>query len=142
MNNLQALAPSGWTPAKFQPVATYFPAMDFAIYLKEDCSYREDRIDRGLTLLWHPYEERAVGVRLKGFRAYYEFLRAHVKDLDKKLSFVSMVAALELSMRTGDGEAIMVDAEAKRRREAYQRARELLLEVTLPSREVEMAEAA
>lgn len=142
MSELQALAPSGWTPAKFQPVATYFPAMDFAMYLNEDCSYREDRIDRGLTLLWHPYEDKAVGVRLKGFRAYYEFLRAHVADLDKKMPFVSMVAALELSMRTGAGEAMMADAEAKRRREAYQKARELLMEVTLPSREVEMPLAA
>lgn len=132
-------APKGWSPSseEFQPVATYFPAMDFVLYLREDCAFREDRIDRTLTLLWHPQEERAVGVRLKGFRALYEFLRAHVPHLEEKLSFVKLIAALEVGMRSGGGDALMKDAEAKRRREAYEKAKELLADATLPIREVE-----
>jgi hypothetical protein len=60
-----------------------------------------------------------------------------VTDFKEKLPFVKLVAALEVSMRNGDGDAIMKDAAAKRRREAYERAKELLTGVRLSVEEVE-----
>jgi hypothetical protein len=45
--------------------------MDFLLYLKEDCSYRADRVDQFLTLLWHPYKDELVGIKLKGIRVIY-----------------------------------------------------------------------
>ena len=56
----------------FRPVARYYPPMDFLLYLKEDCSYRADRVDQFLTLLWHPYKDELVGIKLKGIRFIYE----------------------------------------------------------------------
>ena len=32
--------------SQFQPVAKYYPEMDFMLYLNEDCSYRADRVDQ------------------------------------------------------------------------------------------------
>ena len=55
----------------FHPVARYYPPMDFLLYLKEDCSYRADRVDQFLTLLWHPHKEELVGIKLKGLRVVY-----------------------------------------------------------------------
>ncbi len=128
---LESLAP-GWTPGheRFKPVARYYAAMDFLLYLKEDCSCVEDRIDSRLTLLWHPYERRAVGVRLKGFRALYQHLKTILANVDgefeKKVPFVSLVALLEMALVSGAGDKIVHDAEKQRMHEGYQKARELL----------------
>ena len=69
-NFVEGLMPHGWTPKKgeFKPLARYFPEMDFLIYLNEDCSYRADRVDAFLTVLWHPERDALVGIKLKGFR--------------------------------------------------------------------------
>ena len=142
MNNLESLAPSGWTPARegFQPIAAYFSAMDFVLYLREDCAFREDRIDATLTILLHPQEDRAVGVRLKGFRALYESVCERFPVLRKHLPFAKLVEALEIGMRNGNGDDLVNDASARRRRKAYERAKELLRDAELPAEEVERVE--
>ena len=56
----------------FEPRALYYETMDFLLYLQEDLPYRADRIDPFLTLLWHPYEDRAIGVKIKGFRFLFD----------------------------------------------------------------------
>lgn len=153
MTAMNAFAPRGWTPsnAEFRPVASYFPEMDYVLYLREDCAFREDRIDRILTLLWHPYERRAVGVHLKGFRAFYELIRANIspnmkEEFEHKVPFLSLVSLLEFCLRSGDGDALVKDAESKRRaerrREAYEQAIELLGDTTLPVGEVKRLEMA
>lgn len=60
----------------FKPVARYYEAMDCVIYLLEDLAYSADRVDGFLTLLWHPHEERLIGVKLKGFRFLFGRLQA------------------------------------------------------------------
>lgn len=73
---MEQLSPS-WNPDSdgFRPVARYYPAMDHLLYLNEDCTYRADRVDEWLTLLWHPYKWELVGIKLKGIRAIFrEFL--------------------------------------------------------------------
>lgn len=111
-------------------MARYFSAMDFLLYVKEDCNYVEDRIDRRLTLLWHPYEERAVGVRIKGYRAVYQavlrILKAQDEDFDIEKGFISVMSALEVAMLTGDGEAMIAEAEQKRIDEGYRQARRIV----------------
>lgn len=56
----------------FEPRVWFDREMDQLIYLHEDCSFRTDRVDPFLTLLWHPQEERLVGIKLKGIRSVYE----------------------------------------------------------------------
>ena len=49
----------------FEACACYYEPMDFILYLQEDVPYRADRIDYFLTLLWHPYEPHAIGIKPK-----------------------------------------------------------------------------
>jgi hypothetical protein len=72
---MEQLSPS-WDPdsAEFKPVARYYSAMDHILYLKEDCSYRADRVDEWLTLLWHPYKWELVGIKLKSVSVFRNFL--------------------------------------------------------------------
>lgn len=46
--------------------------MDQLVFLREDVSFRADRVDEYLTLLWHPYEERLVGLKLKGIQSKFD----------------------------------------------------------------------
>jgi hypothetical protein len=128
--------------AEFQPSARYYAPMDVVVYLREDVAYRADRIDPFLTLLWHPYEERAVGVKLKGFRFIYDRAREILASRgipDQADGFLSLITAFEVAITAG-GSAMMTAAEQQRRRERYDAARHLLLDVRLSVRE--MAEAA
>ena len=140
MNTLiHALAPEGWKPNRheFQPMARYFSAMDFLLYVKEDCNYVEDRVDRRLTLLWHPVEKRAIGVRIKGYRAVYQsvlrILKAHDATFDSEKAFVSLMSSLEVAMLSGDGDEMMAEAEQKRIKEGYNEARKLVKGAVVPA---------
>lgn len=77
----------------FKPIARYYPSMDFLLYLTEDCSYRGDRVDQFLTVLWHPYENRLVGIKLKGFGYVFSVLKS-LLDLDDD-KFLPLTKALE-----------------------------------------------
>ena len=59
----------------FSPHAKYHVGMDALYYLEEDCAYRAERIDQFLSILWHPHEARAVGIKLKGIRYYFTLLK-------------------------------------------------------------------
>lgn len=125
----------------FIPCARYYEPMDMLLYLEEDVSYRADRVDVFLTLLWHPYEDRAIGVKLKGFRFLFERARAILAAQNVRLGeadFLSLVMALEIAM-TALGSAVMAEAERKRCEEGYERARELLKSVKFDSAPMAMA---
>jgi len=97
--DLAALVGAVDSPEGFTPVARYYSGMDFVLYLNKDCSYRADRVDEFLTLLWHPTEDNLVGVKLKGFRCLFQAIK---KVLDfKETDFVPLVKALELAMFGG-----------------------------------------
>lgn len=107
----------------FKPVARYFPEMDFLIYLKKDCSYRAKRVDAFLTVLYDPYEEKLVGVKLKGFKFLFERFRA-VSKLDLKDShFVELTRVLEIAMVGGLGESMMDSYRHQRSQELWEEAR-------------------
>jgi hypothetical protein len=119
----------------FSPVARYYPGMDFLLYLNEDCSYRADRIDPFLTVLWHPYEDRLVGVKLKGFRFLFERIKS-VLDL-KEDHFVLVVKAIEIALVGGVAEAMMQKQETKRIMQMYEEARKITAGARFDAREVE-----
>ncbi len=109
----------------FTPAARYFPEMDVLTYLNEDCSYRADRVDKFLTVLWHPYEKKLVGIKLKGFKFFFERLKSILAvELGEK-EFFSLIAAIELVMTSGLATEIMNSVEYERRKEMYFRAIEL-----------------
>lgn len=111
----------------FAPVARYYPTMDFLLYLNEDCSYRADRVDPFLTLLWHPYENKLVGIKLKGFKFLFERLKALCELEDNQ--FFPIIKAIELAVVGGMGDAFMEDPGKTRvaeRQKKYDYARALV----------------
>jgi hypothetical protein len=112
----------------FAPCARYYDTMDLLLYLEEDLSYRADRVDQFLTLLWHPQDDRAIGVKLKGFRFLFQRLKAALAAQNIELGerfFMSLVVALEIAM-TSLGSTLVAEAERQRREQSYEQARRLL----------------
>ena len=105
----------------FQPIARYYPSMDQLIYLKEDRSYRADRVDPILTLLWHPYEMKLIGIKIKGFRHLWTqspSLAALAKD---DATFLPLAAVLGTLILKGYAEAIIKSHEEPRRKELVEK---------------------
>ena len=126
----------------FEAGAHYYAPMDFVLYLTEDVPYRADRVDKFLTLLWHPYEERAVGVKLKGFRMMFERTRLILQTRGVTISnqeFEPLITVFEVLMTAGLGSAIVADAERKRLDERYEAARELIKDAHYNPRELLLA---
>lgn len=133
-------APTDWgmLPA-FKREAFYYEAMDFVIYLEEDLPYRADRVDDFLTLLWHPSEDRAIGVKLKGFRFIFERIRQILRAGGRELSseeFLPLIAAVEVAMTAGAGATMTASAEQRRSIERYEAARALVQTITFDAREL------
>ena len=120
-----------WAISPFEPRALYYETMDFLLYLQEDVPYRADRIDQFLTLLWHPHEDRAIGVKIKGFRVLFDRVRAilNTKNINVSDGFVPFVTAIEVAFTAGLGAMITLDAERKRLEESYETARTLVRSV-------------
>jgi hypothetical protein len=119
---MEQLSPR-WNPDSngFHPVARYYPAMDHLLYLKEDCTYRADRVDEWLTLLWHPYKWDLVGIKLKGIRAIF---RHFLTDSDRKEADVLPIAELlGLLLMSGGAEGIIEKHEMPRREELKRKYR-------------------
>jgi hypothetical protein len=136
-----------WTPGgkipEFKPSARYIAAMDCLIYLREDCSYRAVRLNPYQTILLHPYEDRPVGVKLKGMRFLQHRLRAifeasHVKNVNPAAFEFS--AYWELAL-TAAGDDEVADAERVRQEQLAIRALEMVQEASMLAAE-EMKEAA
>ena len=126
----------------FKPCARYYEAMDIILYLKEDVSYRADRVDSWLTLLWHPYEERAVGVKLKGFRSLFGRLQSQARALGVEFSddnFIPLLAALEVAVTASWGTRITAQAERDRIDSQYQTAKTIVGDVKMEAKEILIA---
>lgn len=127
MINLSEFGKSGTRPfpEEFQPVAKYVPAMDCLIYLREDVSYRAVRLDQYRTVLLHPQEDRAVGVKLKGMRFVTEKARAVLRSVGVDTKELRLITLWEMTL-TEDGEEATQTADADRRRAYAVRAKELV----------------
>lgn len=117
----------------FKPVARYYPALDFMLYLNEDCSYRADRVDAFLTVLWHPHKEHLVGIKLKGFKVMFNQLKK-IADL-KDEHFLPLIKILELAAMGGLAEQMMRDQKERVLR-LYDRAREIAKGAQFDSRDL------
>lgn len=92
-DHLEKLLRKPPSQGSFKPVARYYKAMDYLLYVEEDCSFRSDRVDPLLTLLWHPYDDKLVGLMLKGFRAFmHEIEPGIAKDDREFMPLVTLVA--------------------------------------------------
>lgn len=132
-----------WAPGSddllpaFEPLARYFAPMDCLIYLREDCSYRAVRLNSHTTVLLHPYEDRPVGVKLKGMRDLYERLKAILRSLKAdNVPMNSLIAYWELAY-TEDGDEVINVAERERQRQLADRARKEVVADALPLPEAE-----
>jgi hypothetical protein len=104
-------------PARFEATAGYFASMDCLIYLKQDCSYRAVRLSPFITVLLHPQDDKAVGIKVKGVRSLYEALRTFAKEQGLTFpaaDFIELVALVEVAFSFG-GEAALEKADDERR---------------------------
>ncbi len=126
--------------AEFRPVAKYFAAMDCLIYLREDCSYRAVRLDQMRTVLLHPHEDRAVGVKLKGIKFVKHKLDSILRSLGLTFDDLPLITLWETAF-TAEGEMETEQADIDRRKMYAQRARQLLDEASLvvPPGELQIA---
>lgn len=126
----------------FQACARYYEPMDFLLYLRDDLPYRADRVDSFLTLLWHPYQDQAIGVKLKGFRFLFERMQAIFRAQGRLLldnDFLPVMSAVEVAMTAGIGSAITDGAERKRLDRSYALARTLTKSARFDPRELRKA---
>lgn len=113
---LERLVENAGQQGAFKPVARYFPEMDFLMFLTKDCSYRAKRVDAFLTVLYDPYEDKLVGVKLKGFKYLFERFRAASK-IEQLKDFVELTRILEVAMVGGLGQAMMDSYDEQRSQE-------------------------
>lgn len=146
VTTLEDLLPNGWAGevfGEFRPGASYSAPMDCVIYLREDVSYRAERIDQFLTILWHPDQEIVVGVKLKGCRFLFGVLRSAVKSVTGNdvpdHAFMPLLGAVELALNMRLGAFVSDQIQHDRARdfanlnEAYALARGMVREVTFDS---------
>ena len=104
----------------FKPLAAYYETMDILLYLNTDVSYRAERVDEWLTLLWHPYRKDLVGIQLKGFRCACRE-NAILAGIARNDQLFLPLAALVASHFLKDEAAALIEAPAKERQEALMR---------------------
>jgi hypothetical protein len=110
----------------FSPKACYHRGMDFLIYLNEDCSYRADRVDQFLTILWHPHEDRVVGIELKGFLSLFRAANLILgSSSEQPMPLAKLLSFLELRLNLFVEDGLLEKLEIERLRERYQKAIEL-----------------
>lgn len=133
-------------PDAFRPGARYFSAMDCAIYLKEDCSYRAARVSRTLSLLLAPYDDAVVGVKIKGVRHLAENLFAILEDAGHPLEErdrVQLTALLRMAVVSDEfAEQALSEAEVQRRQQLEKRAQEFLSKIGKVEVEISERQAA
>ena len=142
---LEQIAPeyAGGMVPKFRPGAKYDPDMDMLLYLQEPCSFRADRVDGFLTLLWHPRNDRMIGVKLKGWRKAFTAMK-EIPDW-KEEAFFPLVKALEFGLAEIFATAIMENfkttppSERYKLAKKYSEAIQFVRDVAVPARELAMA---
>lgn len=128
---------------EFVPGARYYADLDYLLYMQECRSYRADRVDDFLTVLWHPDEDRLIGVKFKGWRLMFDELKEKMGWEDE--DFFPLVKALEYGLVEAIARYIekyqgVPPSERYRKAALYSKAIRLVNEATVPVRE--WAEAA
>jgi hypothetical protein len=124
---------------EFKPCAHYYSAMDHVLYLREDVSYRAERVDRFLSLLRHPHEERLVGLKVEGWRSLSARLQCILRSAGAEVvdsGTVPLSAAVEMAMTAGAAAAwATLDVQNPQVARGYAQARLLAAGVTFDSAE-------
>jgi hypothetical protein len=147
LEDLLPVGREGYEFAPFEACASYIEPMDQITYLQEDESYRAYRVDQFLTILWHPHEERVIGIKIKGIRFLFESLRSIIKaatgkDYLSHDTFVPLVGAIEMALKVRGGAVWSEQLEKDRATElaalnkSYELARGVAKGVTIDARKI------
>ena len=88
---------------EFKTVTFVDHAMDQLIHLTTNESYRAQRIDEYLTILWAPNQMRIIGVKIKGFRSLFESFKE--EGLLEESQYLPLCSAIAAIMKRFVGEA-------------------------------------
>lgn len=104
----------------YQPTAIYYDEADLLEYIRRDVPSVNRRVDDILTLVFEMHNRELIGVKLKGFRYFYNKMMNKWEPSDSE-DFVLLTAIFErLITQLGDG----IFAEEDRKR-AYEQAMEI-----------------
>lgn len=133
ISELYSEAPDG----EFSPLVFYYPEMDYLMYIREDCSYRADRISRFLTVLWHPHEDdKIVGIKLKGFQKMFTQLKDLYALEEEEFTDLLRWASFALYKST---EELIEEHEKQRLQKVRRRVEEIAKGVVVPPAELAKA---
>jgi hypothetical protein len=104
----------------YVPTAIYYQEADFLEYVREDVPCVNRRIDEFLTLVLDMHDRRPIGIKIKGFRYFYNTSVKKGRSPDKN-EFVSLAEIFEQLMKV-IGDDIFDQLE---RRRAYEQAIEI-----------------
>lgn len=135
---IEELAKGGGKAPEFEPYARYLADMDMLLYVREDCSYRAERVDPVLTILWDPDREkdRLVGVKVKGFHHVFLQVKKALGLYDEQ--FLPLMKFVEAAFELGLGEQL---TDSEERRAKYRRAVEVVGGFQVPEEELRKAAA-
>jgi hypothetical protein len=108
-----------WLGTTYRPCATYFGDSDCVEYVNEDVVCVYSRIDEFLTLIYDDTRIRVIGFKLKGFRFFFERMKAHLEL--NNAHFIKVVALIEEICRDIGDDLIADNA----RQRAYMAARKI-----------------
>ncbi|HEY3797753.1 MAG TPA: hypothetical protein VGL58_05320 [Caulobacteraceae bacterium] len=117
-------------PNSFQKATSYFAAMDSLIYLKQNVSYRAVRLSPFVTVLLHPKDDRAIGIKIKGMRHLMERARATLASANITLTdsdVLQVMTILETAI-TANGDAWIEKADDERKQKLAAAAKKLARE--------------
>jgi len=123
----------------FEPTAYFDSEMDQLVYLTSNASYRAERVDAYLTILWDARELRIIGIKLKGFRSLFDDLKA--AGLVEESHFFPLCKAIILLMQrvVASANPANDDLPYKQRAKWYKKAEEFVGDYLVDERELKAA---
>jgi len=123
----------------FEPTAYFDSEMDQLVYLTSNASYRAERVDSYLTILWDARELRIIGIKLKGFRSLFDELKA--ARLVEESHFFPLCKAISMLMQRMVASANPAKDEPpyKQRASWYKKAEEFVGDYRFDERQLMMA---
>jgi hypothetical protein len=120
-----------WKPFHGEPLPEFAPGACL-LYLRESCAYRAFRLNEYTTVLLHPYEDRPVGVKIKGVRFLYGRANAILKalypdNMKEKQHDIALAMLWEVAL-TATGERETAEAEAERQKQLAERAKKEIVQ--------------
>lgn len=147
LNDLAPADLKGSVFLAFEPSAQYYAPLDCVIFLQEDLPYRADRVDEFITILWHPTDDRTIGLKIKGFRFLFKMVQDILASAECEVPeamFLPLMSAIQAAMSLRSA-SLMHAAETnriekqKQLTESYGRAAKIVGSHRLDVRQLERA---